>query len=855
MQYNHRNRLPPPPFGRGGGGAGYPRGHKQLYYAPPPPPPFPPAPPPPERKYEVLLEAGRLAAEYLVTQGVLPPAALPRGAGSSGTWAPHPFPPPLQQQQHEPPGFYGRGRYEDEYTNNPSTRPRRPNSASSSTNSRDDYSKGSYNGRGKRRYGEYRRGYSDSGRDREKVRGRSFPNGRRYEDEDEDGAPGFQRQRQDIQGSDLVMTSVAEAVREETLVATKAVGASDMEDAKLKIVSAIDDVRKDADAVPEVLDETEEGELEDESKVLNSESEVVNQGIDTDVNDSSTVIVMELEPKELSDGKLQDSAPDEEAEDDEKNLDEVALDHNTSDGEVTNVENDMHDGKKILIDYCSFARTPTRPRSVRARRNAATITGPAAAETVDLVSSGQTLQMVIGESANESSLTNFESENREHQLCQENINSVVVCAEPIKPMLQENGTSIVNENMTEEKVDAQSHVVQEYKEQTTLSPFTDAHKESLMQQTSLCPFTASHKDRLSQEDGLMQETDLSNHSDSLIEETELPPLTASYKEDSLSQETELSRTISSNENNLKLQFNEGIQICDVDTLPQDVDSIELSDQRKIVDHELCCNAGAEAVKEDSLSQETELSRIISSHENNLKSQFNEGIQICDVDTLPQDVDSIELSDQRKIVDHELCSNAGAEAVIKMEEGKLNQSSSLNLSDLDLVGHTEVVAIQDNPVLIQSCAAGSSPEPYNKQQEDPQTITGTNASAINDLCQPPLENKDVEVIDIGCGTPIEVGGFDSSRSKNEMVCSSIDSMMDPGIHNDVLPGIQDGYSLAFSDFLGPDMPCYASMQSDLHSGIVANEGITGMDDPIYGSLTDIGFMDMWGQPTQDYDKFF
>ncbi|KAJ1279455.1 hypothetical protein BS78_04G158100 [Paspalum vaginatum] len=792
MQYNHRSRLPPPPpFGRGGGGAGYPRGHKQLYYAPPPPPPFPPAPPPPERKYEVLLEAGRLAAEYLVTQGVLPPAALPRGAGSSGAWAPHPFPPPLQQQQHDPPGFYGRGKYEDEHSNNPNSRPRRPNGTSSSASSRDDYSNGRFNGRGKRRYGQYKRGYSDSERDREKVKGRSFPNGRHYEDEDEDGAPGFRRQRQGIQGSDLVITSVAEAVREETLLATKAVGASDMEDANLKIVSVVDDVRKDADAALEVVEETEEGELEDESKVLDSESEVVNQGIDTVVNNSSTVLVMELEPKELSDCKLQDSAPDEEAEDDEKILDEVALDHNTSDGEATNVENDLHDGKKKLIDYCSFARTPTRPRSVRAHRNAATITGPAAAETVDLISSEQTLQMVIGESANGSSLTNIESENREHQLCQENINSGVVCAEPIKPMLQENGTSIVTENMTEEKVDAQSHVIQEYKEQTTLSPLTDAHKESLMQETSLCPFTASHKDRLTHEDGLMQETDLSpltaNHSDSLIEETGLPPLTASYK--------------------------------------------------------------------DSLSQETELPRTISSHENNLKLQFNEGIQICDVDTLPQDVDSIELSDQRKIVDHELCSNAGAEAVIKMEEHKLDQSSSLSLSDLDLVGRTEVVAIHDNPVLIQSCAAGSSPELYNKQQEDPQTITGANASATNDLCQPPLENKDVEVIDIGCGTPIEVGGFDSSRSKNEMVCSSMDSMMDPGTHNDVLSGIQDGYSLTFSDFLGPDIPCYASMQSDLHSGIVANEGITGMDDPIYGSLTDIGFMDVWGQPTQDYDQFF
>lgn len=47
-------------------------------------------------------------------------------------------------------------------------------------------------------------------------------------------------------------------------------------------------------------------------------------------------------------------------------------------------------------------------------------------------------------------------------------------------------------------------------------------------------------------------------------------------------------------------------------------------------------------------------------------------------------------------------------------------------------------------------------------------------------------------------------------------------MDPGIHTDVLPGIQDGYSLAFSDFLGADIPCYPSMQSDLHAGIGVND---------------------------------
>ncbi|XP_062223132.1 uncharacterized protein LOC133922008 isoform X2 [Phragmites australis] len=733
MQYNHRSRLlPPPPFGRGGG-AGYPRGHKQLY-APPPRPP--------QHKYEVLMEAGRLAAEYLVSQGVLPPAALQRSAGSAGAWAaPSLPPPPPQLQQQEPPAFYGRRRYDDEYSNNPSARPRRTNGTSSSTSSRDDYSSGSYNDRGKRKYGEYRRGYSDSSRDREKERGRAFSNGRLYEeDEDEDEAPGFRRELRGSRGSVEVRSSVTEAVREEMPLTAKAVGELDIDDTRSKAVSSVEDVQKDADAVPEVQGENEEGEVDGDSKVLNSESEVVEQAINTDATNASTGV--ELEPMHLPGGKI----PEEKA-DDEKVLDEAALDHNTFDLEVTNVQNNMCDDMRNWLDYCDFARAPTRPRSVRAHKNTAPIPGETSvAETVDLVSSGQASQMVIDGSAEESSLTNIQSENREDQTCQENTNSSVVCDEPMEPMLlQEIGTSVVTENMKEEKGDA--HVVQEYMEETDPSPLKVSHKDSLMQETGLSPLTASHKD-------------------SFIKETELSPLTVSHK--------------------------------------------------------------------DSLMQETDLSQTMSSHENNLKLQFKEGTQTCDIDMLPQDVDLIKMSDQREIVCSELCPNVGAEAAIELEEGKMDQSSSFKVSYLDLVGGKEVAAIHDNT----ASATGFSIDSHKKQHEGPETTAGANASATDDICHLPLENKDVQVIDIECDTPIEVGGFGSSKSKNEMICSSMDNMMHPGIHADVL-GIQDGYNLAFSDFLGAHIPCYPPMQSDLHAGIAANnsEGVTVMDDPIYGSLTD------------------
>ncbi|TVU29765.1 hypothetical protein EJB05_21350 [Eragrostis curvula] len=787
MQYNHRSRVPPPPppFGRGGG-AWYPRGHRQLYA---PPPPLPPVPPVPQRKYEVLMEAGRLAAEYLVSQGALPPAALQRGTGA---WAvpplPPPPPPPLpQRQQQEPPAFYCRRRYDDEYSNNPAARNRRTNGTTSSTSSRDDYSSGSYIGREKRKYGEYRRGNSDSARDREKERGRAFLNSRRYEDDDdEDGAPGFQRKRRGGRGSDEVVSSVTESAREETPLMAKVVGELYKEDTRSKVVSSIEEVQKDADAVPEVQGENEEGEVDDDSKVLSSEPEVVEQAIDADSN----IGVMEAEPKQLPDAKV----PDKKAEDGDKISDEAAFDHNTLDVEVTNVENNMHHDTPNLLASCDFVRAPTKARSVRACRNAASVSrGTSVAATFDIVSSKQASQMVSDESADESSLSNTESGNGEDQMHRE---SSVLSDEPI--LIEENGKSVVTENIREEKGNAQLHVVPGYKEEPNLSPFTASHEvsmpqeDSLMQETDFSPFTACHKDSLPQQDILMQETELSpltaSHKNSFIKETELSPLTVSHK-DNLMQEPNLSQTMS--------------------------------------------------------------------HENNLPLQFKEGTQICDFDTLPPDVDLIELSDQEDFVGAELCPNARAKSVTEMEGGRLDQSDSLKVSDLDLVGSTEVSALQANTTLVQSSAAPCATEQHEKQQEDLGTSADAKASATDDLCQLPLENKDVQLTNIECNAPIEDGGFGSSKSKNEMICSSMDNIMHSGLQTDALPGIQDSYSLAFSDFINADIPCYPPVQSDLHAGIGANdsEGITVMDDPIYGSLTDIGFMDMWGQPIQDYDKFF
>ncbi|CAM0945758.1 unnamed protein product [Alopecurus aequalis] len=765
MQYHHRSRLPPPPpppFGRGGG-AVYPRGHKQLN-APPPPPRRPPLPaplPPPQRRYEVLMEAGRLAAEYLVSTGVLPPSSLQRGGGDA--WAVPPPPPPLPQQQQEPLGFFGR----------------RSNC-------------GSYNGRGKRKYGEYRRGHLDWGREREQEKGKSSSNGRHYaEDNDEDGAPGFGKDRRGNGGNDEARSCVTEEVREATPLMAKAVMQLEMEDVLSNAVSSNGVVWKDADAQPEVQSENEDSVME-ENKVLSLESEVVEQGMDTDgdVNTASTIVVLDAEAKRLLDGKV----VDEEAEDNGKVLCETSLDHIALDDDMTNLENGLHVDKKSLLKHCDFAKAPTKPRSVRANRKV-TI------ETVDLVSSAEASQMIVDQPSDERSLNGIPSDNRQEQIYQENTRSSRSCNEIMEPMLlQENKTSVVTENMIEDRKDAQLLVVQAFKEETDVSPLITLQKDSLMQENNLSPLTASC------EDGLMRENNLSTltetHNDSVIEETDLSPLTDSHN-DSLIEQTDLSLL----------------------TDPHNDSLIEESDLSPLTTYH-----------EVRLMQETDLPQAISLHEDNLNRQFKEGAQICDIEMLPEDVDLIDLSDQKNTVD------ASTETIIQTEEQKLDQSSSFIIHNNPGFGHS---------------VPGSSVEPHKKLQEDFGARAGDNISGTNDLCHVPLNNNSIQVFGIEDDTQIDVASFDSSKAKNEMICSSIDGMMHPGVLTDDLPVIQDGYNLALSDYLVADIPCYTSMQPDLQAGICTNgsEGIPAMDDPIYASLTDIGFMDVWGQPAEDFEKFF
>jgi len=728
-----------PPFAHGGGAYG--RGPKQFYPPPPPPPPVPAValpPPPPLNKYEVLLEAGRLAAEYLVAKGVLPPDSLQQrggavGAGGWGQLPPPPPPPPLPAGQ-EAPTYYnarsGRRQVDDEC----GTR-----NARSRRNRGGDYSSGNssnYNGRWKRKFGADNR-YSDSGRDRGRSRG--YSDTRSYEEDDEDGAPGFKRERRSSGGIDEVGSSVSGLAGEGPSSNVEEMGESKLEDTGPKASSNSNDQQK-ADAWHEVEDENEANKMQEDSVVSNSE--VVEQTLNCEgnANNDSSGVVQEAETKHLpvssgekvSDGRPEDSGilsekveddktlhekAEDDKVDDDKTLHEKAEDDTTSD-EVSIMANNLPNDPRNLLNYCSFARVPTRPRSVLANRNAR----PAQRE---FPMSGQ-------------------------------------------------GSLVTTEEMSQTAMDGEANT------------------------NSMTSMQEDSKDEVVRQEHAEQSTPC-NH---------------------------VAESVTSNE--------KGTQ----------GETEEMEQQKNITQH-----YGLEDNNESN-----ELSPSFASHQNSFSLQVEEGIQIYNLDMPPQDEVLIDPPNKGETVDSELVPNIKAEASVTIEEEKLGQSSSFKICDLNLVGCPEVADMRADPRLGQSSTAGCSVEQQDTQQVDFETTLGNNSSSTDTFL---LGNKAVQVIDIQDDPPIEAGACDTSKAEGEIVYSSMENMTNPPTNTDALHGIQDGYGLAISDYLGADMPCYQSIQTDLQAGMDLNgsEGITVVDDSIYSSLSDISFMEVWDQQPQDYEKFF
>lgn len=294
---------------RGFGRGGFSRGHSKPY-APPPPPP----PPPPPRKTDILLEAGRLAAEYLVFKGLLPPNSLP------ARWQDRSFqepkdrepPPPPQQSAFSrlgslQPDHHGRRRFDDEY-NRPGMK------------------------RGRRR-GPYNRSYSsDWGRENGRNGQWNERSGRHWDgpEGDDDFAPGYQRERRT--GFDDVGSSVSRTSRDERN--SRSESGSEIEN-------------------HEIVDDT--------GSKVSSSSTRKEQLAEVDVEMSKN---KELDDDDVKADNLENGDVNIDAEKKIQQEEDVNLHANNAADNDSAVKLSSN-----LLKLCSFAKVPTRPRSSLMQRN------------------------------------------------------------------------------------------------------------------------------------------------------------------------------------------------------------------------------------------------------------------------------------------------------------------------------------------------------------------------------------------------------------------------------------------------------------------------------------------------------
>jgi hypothetical protein len=490
------------------------------------------------------MEAGRLAAEYLVAKGVLPPGSLQqRGStvvAGGGGWGqlPPPPPPPLSVTQ-EAPAYHiarnSRRQIDDE---------RGIRNARSRRNRGGDYSSSNgsnYNGRGKRKFGADNK-YSDWTKDR--GRNRRYSDIRSYDDEDDDGAPpGFKRERQSGGGIDEVGSSMSGVAWEGPSSKVEAMGESELEDTGSK-ASSNSNIQQKASALQEVEDENEANKMQENSVVSNSDvAEQALNGEDNSNNDSSAG-VEEAGTKHLpvssgekvSDGRLEHSGVLNDKVEDDSTLHEKSEDDTMSE-EVSVMESNLPNDARNLLNYCSFARVPTRPRTVLANRNV----GPGqreitVSEQLNLVTSEEISNMAMDGEANTNSITSIEEGSKVELVGQD----------------------------------------QEHAEQSAIC-------------NQVAESVASH------------EKETQGETEEMEEQKNIPQ---HYEVEDNNETNELSPTFAS-QNNFNLQVEKGIQIYNLDTPPQDELLIDPPDKGKTVDSELLPNIKAEdavTVEEEKIGQ-------------------------------------------------------------------------------------------------------------------------------------------------------------------------------------------------------------------------------------------------------------
>jgi hypothetical protein len=267
-------------------------------------------------------------------------------------------------------------------------------------------------------------------------------------------------------------------------------GESELEDTGSK-ASSNSNAQQKADASQEVEDENEANKMQENSVVSNSD--VVEQALNGEDNSNNGSFdgVQEAETKHLpvssgekvSDGRPEDSGVlNDKVEDsgvlndkveDGSALHDKAEDDTTSE-EVSVMENNLPNDTRNLLNYCSFARVPTRPRSMLANRNV----GPAqreiaVSEQVNPVTAEEMSQMAMDGEANTNSITSIEEDSKDELVGQdqEHAEQSTICNQVAESVtFHEKETQGETEEMEEQKNIPRHYEVEDNKETNELSP-------------------------------------------------------------------------------------------------------------------------------------------------------------------------------------------------------------------------------------------------------------------------------------------------------------------------------------------------------------------------------------------------
>ncbi|XP_010251426.1 PREDICTED: uncharacterized protein At4g26450-like isoform X2 [Nelumbo nucifera] len=205
-----------------------------------------------------------------------------------------------------------------------------------------------------------------------------------------------------------------------------------------------------------------------------------------------------------------------------------------------------------------------------------------------------------------------------------------------------------------------------------------------------------------------------------------------------------------------------------------------------------------------------------------------------------DDDVVEVVNQEKLVNTDLFPKSGAGMGIEFREEKQLFPSSFKICDLNLMETSDMTENHDDdPVL----GFPSTLEGKKEVSVDVDLSISNNCNRSDGYGRCPVNAKEVAIDDVANEAVKEENAHNISQRGIATLYPNMENFPNHTENTGDLPDVQDGYGLMISELLGTDIPNCSSVPADisgLHTeiGLHNGEGILGEVDPIYLSLGEI-----------------